>query len=152
MSYQCELINHPAQNVLSIRTHAAVPDLPTVLPQLFGAVAQYMGQLGQPITGAPLVAYYNMDMQNMDIEVGYPVAQKLPGQGNIQFSQMAGGKAAACLYIGPYDQIQRAYETLTQWMQAHSYEGTGVCYEVYLNDPAQNPPEALQTQIMFLIK
>ena len=152
MSYPCEIIDHPAQRVLSIRTHAAMQDLPAVIGQSFGAVAQYLGQLGQPPAGAPVVGYYNMDMQNLDLEIGYPVARKLPGQGNIQPSEMSGGKAAACLYTGPYDKIQLAYQALTEWMQAHGHEGTGVCYEVYLNDPAQVPPEALQTQIMFLIK
>jgi effector-binding domain-containing protein len=154
MSYKFEIINHPAQRVLSIRTHAAMQDLPVVIPQSFGAVAQYLGQLGQAPAGAPLVAYYSSDaaMQNMDIEIGCPVGKVLPGQGNIQPSEMPGGKAVACLHVGPYNQLQTAYQAIMQWMQAQGYEGTGICYEVYLNDPAQIPPEALQTQIVFLIK
>jgi effector-binding domain-containing protein len=152
MSYKCEVIDRPTQLALTIRTHAAVQDLPAVLGQAYGAIGQYLSQIGQMAAGAPFVAYYNMDMQNLDIEIGYPVAQKLPGQGNIQPSMTVGGKAAACLHIGPYDKIQLAYEALMQWMQAQGYEGSGVCYEVYLNDPAQTPPEALQTQVVFLLK
>jgi effector-binding domain-containing protein len=154
MSYKYEVINHPAQRVLSIRTHAAMKDLPVVLPQSFDAIAQYICDLGQQPAGAPVVAYYSSDpdMQNLEIEIGYPVAQTLPGQGNIQLSEMSGGKAAACLYVGPYDKIQAAYEALMHWMQTQGHEGTGVCYEVYLNDPEQTPPEALETQIVFLIK
>ncbi len=154
MSYKFELINHPTQRVLSIRTHAAMKDLPVILPKSLDAVAQYICDLGQQPTGAPGVAYYSSDpeMQHKDIEIGYPVAQELPGQGNIQFSEMSGGKAATCLYVGPYTQLPSAYEAFMQWMQAQGYEATGVCYEVYLNDPEQTPPEALETQIVFLIK
>ena len=151
MSYQCELIDHPTQRALSIRTHAAVQDLPTIIGPAYGAITQYLGQLGQQPVGAPFVAYYNMDMQNLDIEIGYPVAQKLTGLGNIQPSMVAGGKAAACLHVGPYDTLPAAYQALMEWMGAKGYEGT-ICYEVYLNDPAQTPPEALQTQIVFLLK
>ena len=81
MSYKFEVINHPAQRVLSIRTRAAMKDLPVVLPKSFDAVAQYICDLGQQPAGAPVVGYYSSDpeMQNMEIEIGYPVAQTLPG-------------------------------------------------------------------------
>jgi effector-binding domain-containing protein len=152
MSYNCEVIDRPAQPVLSIRTRGAAQDLPAILGQAYGAIAQYLGQLGQAPAGAPFVAYYNMDMQNVDMEIGFPVAKPLAGKGNIQASEIPGGKAGTCLYIGPYDKMVPAYETLTQWMQAQGYTPTGVSYEIYLNDPQQVPPEALQTQIVFPIK
>ncbi len=46
MSYNFEVINHPAQHVLSIRTHAGMKDLPVILPQSMDAVAQYICDLG----------------------------------------------------------------------------------------------------------
>jgi effector-binding domain-containing protein len=153
MSYTpCELLNRPAQPVLSIRTHTSVKNLPAVVGQSFGAIAQYLGQLGQAPTGAPFAAYYNMDMENLDVELGYPVAKKVPGQGNIQPSEIPGGKAGACVYTGPYDQMPPAYEALTTWMKAQGHEATGVSYEFYLNAPDVVPPDALQTQIVFPIK
>ncbi len=149
MSYTCELIDRPAQPVLSIRTQTAVKDLSAVLGQAYGAIAEYLGQLGQQPTGAPFVAYYNMDMQNLDMEIGFPVAGQLPGQGNIQPNTILGCKAAVCLHVGPYDKLQAAYQVLMGWMQAQGHEPTGVVYEMYLNDPQVTPPEALQTQIVF---
>ena len=41
MSYQCEVKEQPAQKTLSIRTRAAVQDLPRLLEEGFGAIAQY---------------------------------------------------------------------------------------------------------------
>jgi effector-binding domain-containing protein len=152
MPYTCEVIQRPAQHALTVRTRAAVQDLPKVLGQAYGAIAQYLGQLGQPPAGAPFVAYHNMDFQNLDIEIGYPVAGKLPGQGTIQPSEIPGGRAAACLHVGPYDQMKPAYDALMAWIPAHGYEAAGACYEVYLNDPGQTPPEALQTQAVFPLK
>jgi effector-binding domain-containing protein len=37
-------------------------------------------------------------------------------------------------------------------MKSKGYEVTGVCYEIYLNDPQRTPPESLQTQIVFPIQ
>ena len=152
MSYNCELLERPAQPVLSIRTHAAVQNLPQVLGQSYGAIAQYLGQIGQQPAGAPFVAYYNMDMQNLDIEIGFPVAGQVSGQGEIQAGEIPGGKLLTCLHIGPYDKSTAAYEAMQQWLDANACEATGVAYEFYLNDPTVTPPDALQTQILFPLK
>lgn len=152
MSYNCELIEQLARPALAMRARAAVQDLPRVLGEAYGAVMQYLGPLGEAPAGPPYVAYFNEDMQNLDIEAGFPVARPLPGQGKLQAVEIPGGKAASCLYVGPYSDCGPAYEALTKWMRDHGYEPTGVAYEIYLNDPQQTPPEALQTQIVFPLK
>ncbi len=81
MSYQCELVNRSTQPTLTIRTRTAVQNLPQVLGPAYGAILQYAGQLGVQPCGAPFVAYHNMDMQDLDIEIGFPFAQELTGLG-----------------------------------------------------------------------
>ena len=152
MSYQCELLNRSAQPTLAICTRTAVQNLPQVLGQAYGAIMQYVGPLGAQPCGAPFVAYYNMDMQDLDIEIGFPFAQELAGQGEIQAGEIPGGKAATCLHIGPYDQVRGAYEALQKWFGSHRYIPTGVAYEFYLNDPQTTPPSELQTQVVFPLK
>lgn len=152
MSYQCKLIDQSAQPVASIRTQAAMENLPKILGQSYGAIAQYLGQIGQFPAGEPFAAYYNMDMQNLDLEIGFPVAGKITGKDNIQPGEIPAGKAVTCLHVGPYDKIEKAYEAIDRWMKANHVEPSGVCYEFYLNDPQQTPPEALETRIMFPLK
>ena len=77
MSYHCEVKEQPVQKTLSIRTRAAVQDLPQVFGEGYGAIAQYLGELGEQPIGPPFAAYYNMDMDNLDVEFGFPVARPL---------------------------------------------------------------------------
>ena len=63
------------------------------------------------------MAYYNMDMQDLDIEAGFPVSRGLSGKGDIQTGEIPGGKVATCLYTGPYSDIEPAYNALSQWMK-----------------------------------
>jgi effector-binding domain-containing protein len=149
MSYQCELVDRSAQPTLFIRTRTAVQDLPRVVGQAYGAIMQYAGSLGVQPCGAPFVAYHNMDMQDLDIEVGFPFAQELTGHGNIQVGGIPGGQAVTCMHIGPYDQVGGAYEAVQKWVEANSYIPVGVAYEFYLNDPQTTPPAELQTQVVF---
>ena len=41
-------------------------------------IAQYLAEQSEQPAGAPFVAYYNMDMQNLDVEIGFPVTACLP--------------------------------------------------------------------------
>lgn len=152
MTYTCKIEDRPAQAVLAIRTRTAVQNLPQLLGQAYGTIMQHLMQLGEQPAGAPFVAYYNEDMQNLDIAIGFPVARKLPGQDTIQAGEMPAGRMATCLHVGPYDKVEPAYAALTQWIGEQGYQATGVAYEVYLNDPQQTPPEMLQTQILFPLK
>ena len=79
MSYKCELNEQATQPALSIRTRTPVQDIPQVLGKAYGAIAQYLGELGEQPVGPPFAAYYNMDMQNLDIEIGFPAAVKNSG-------------------------------------------------------------------------
>ena len=152
MTYQCEIKDQPAQPTLSIRTRSAASQLTQLFGQTFGAIMQYLGELGEYPVGAPFGAYYNMDMQDLDIAIGFPVSKPLPDRGEIKSGALPAGKIAVTLHIGPYDAIAPAYEALTQYMQANGCTPSGIAYEFYLSDPQTTPPDQIQTQIMFPLK
>ena len=152
MTYNCELIDQPTQPTLSIRTTTSIKELPNELGRAYGAIGQYLGQMGEQPTGAPYAAYFTFDMESMDIEIGFPVKSTLPGQDEIQSGEIPAGKVAQCLYTGPYNKIEPAYNALTAYVEEQGYEATGVAYEFYLNDPGEVEPEQLLTQIVFRLK
>lgn len=149
MTIHCETVQQPDRRVLSIRTHSSVNDLPQTLGQCFGRVGQYLGELGEQPADAPFVAYYNLDMENLDMEIGFPVARELPGKEDIQPGIIPAGKEAVCIYVGPYAEMPPAYEALTAWVEQEGCKPSGVAYEFYLNSPAEVPPDQLITRIVF---
>ena len=152
MTYTCEAVEKERQPVLSIRTRIPVERLPEALGNGYRSVYQYLSELGQPPQGPPFVAYYNMDMQDLDIEIGCPVGHDLPGKEDVQSGEIPAGKFATTLYTGPYPGMPPAYQALTEWVQAQGYQPTGVVYEHYLNDPGITPPEELKTLIVFPLR
>ena len=152
MSYKCEIKEQPTQPTLTIRKKTSIKDISQVLGKAFGEIIIHIMGLGEQPSGPPFVAYYNMDMQNLDIEIGFPVSKKLSGKGDIKSNEIPGGKFATCLHIGPYDKVEAAYSALTDWIKNNGYESTGVAYEIYVNDPRETPPQELETQIMFPLK
>ena len=152
MSYQCELKQQSVQPVLSIRTRAAVQDLPGVMGAAYDSIMAYLMELGEQPVDAPFTAYYNMDMQDLDMEIGFPVGKTLPTKGKVQASSLPEGQYAVCVHTGPYSAIEPAYTALNEWISQKGLEATGVAYEFYLNDPSETAPDELQTRIMFPLK
>lgn len=146
-----ELIEQKEQPVLSVRTRTPVGNLTAVLGKAYGAIFTYLGQMGENPVGAPFVAYFNMDMQDLDVEIGIPVSKPIPGKGEVKQSSIPAGKQASCVYKGPYAEIGPAYDALTKWIADSKQIPAGVCYEFYLNSPGEVPDSELLTKIVFLL-
>lgn len=152
ISDACKLIELPEQPVLSIRTTIAVGDMPAVLGRAYAEIMEQIAAQGEYPAGMPFVAYYNLDMQALDIEIGFPTHRRLPGKGAVQPSIIPAGPAATCEYTGPYEELEPAYHALNTWIAERGFEPTGVCYEYYLNGPEDSPPSGYKTRIVFPLK
>jgi effector-binding domain-containing protein len=148
----CEIKQQPAQPVLSIRARTAVQNLPVLIGQTCERVIQHLQGLGEAPSGDLFVTYYNMDMQDLDVEIGFTLSKSLPGAGDIQAGTIPAGKVATCVYTGPYEKMIPAYEALNDCIKENGLEPTGTSYEYYLNGPPETPPEAFQTRIVLPIK
>jgi len=152
MSYQCEVREQGPDATMTVRTRTPVSQLPQVLGQAYGEIAAYLGSLGEQPAGPPFVAYHNMDMQDLDIEIGFPTRKPLPVRGKMQPGALPKGKIATCLHTGPYQDIPAAYDALSRWIDENGYTATGLAIEFYLNDPQTTPPDQLQTQVVLPLR
>lgn len=152
MDYKFELSEPPAQPVLSIRTRTAVGNLPQELGQAYGAIIQYLHEIGEEPVEAAFAAYYNMDMEDLDVEMGFPVPRPLAGKGEIKAGQIPAGKQVSYLYKGPYMQMEPVYNAMYQWITEKGFTPTGVSYEFYYNSPLEVPESELLTRIVFPVK
>lgn len=152
MQYQFFLEEKESQPTIAIRTRTALVNLPQVLGKAYEDIMNYLSEIGVQPSGAPYVGYFNTDMQDLDIECGLPVAQPIAGTNELKPSEIPAGKQVSCLYTGPYNQIEPAYNAIMEWIPANGYTPTGVCYEFYLNNPAETPESELLTRIVFLLK
>jgi len=152
MSEQFQLNELKEQPVLSVRTRTPVTNLPQEIGKTYGAIAAYLEELGEAPADAPFTAYYNMDMDDLDVEMGFPVSKPLPSRDNIQANIIPAGKQASYMYKGAYAQMGSAYEALSGWVAAQGLEPTGISYEYYFNAPGEVPDDELLTKIVFLLK
>lgn len=141
-----------AQPVLCIRTKTSVDKLPQLIGESYMKMANYLQELHEQPAGVPYTAYFNMDMKNLDVELGFPVLKSLPGHGEIKSGELPAGRVASAQYKGPYSAMHGAYDEILKWIAGKGYQPKGVFYEYYYNSPQEVPESELLTKIVIPLK
>ena len=149
MDPHCEVTDHPEQPTLTVKATIGVRELPQFLGKAYEAIVRYLGTLGLYPAGAPFCIYYNMDMNDLQVEAGFPVQAGLQGQEEVQPGTLPAGRWVSCLHRGPYHTLPAAYDAVNAWMAGNNHQPSGAVIEFYLTDPNTTPPDAMQTQIVF---
>ncbi len=152
MDYNIELKERSSQPVLSIRETTSMDKLPQEIGRAYGSIMQYLTELGEQPAEAPYTAYYNLDMEHLDVEMAFPVSRELSGRGEIKAAELPAGRYVECLYKGPYDGMVPVYEAMNRWIAEKGLEATGTAYEVYCNTPGEVPVSELLTRIMLPVR
>jgi effector-binding domain-containing protein len=152
MSYDLSIEDQPRLGTVVARTRTAAKDLSDVLGREYGRIMQGLTRQGLLPSGPPFVIYKNMDMDDLDLEVGFPIKCPFAPEDGLEAGEIPACRVVTCLYTGPYTGIGEAYDGLMSWMEEHHFEGTGLAYEFYLNNPAETPASQLKTDIRIPLK
>lgn len=150
--YKCIKETIFEQKTLVMRKRCSVEDLPATLGATYGEIMNYLISIDKQASGMPFIAYYNMDMSNMDLAIGFPISEDIAEKDGIIMDCMPAGDYAVTMHIGAYDKLNEAYSAISEWMAEQKLMPVGVVFELYLNDPGAVLEEALETKIMFLLK
>jgi len=152
MNFEITLMEQGKQNTLSIRQRTNLESLPGLIGEVYMKILKYMEELGLTPTEAPFTAYYNLDMNDLDVEMGFPVDKAYPGKEDIFAGVIPEGKYVTSMYKGPYAEMEKPYNDIEKWLKDNNYETTGMCYEIYYNSPMDVPESELLTKIMMPLK
>lgn len=152
MEFKIELNEQTTQPVLAIRKTTSVQNLPQEIGVAYEKIIQYLNSLGEKPVDVPFVAYYNMDMENLQVEMGFPVGKPLDAIDDIVPGEIPAGRQISCMYKGAYSEMGPAYEEMMKWVGENGYTARGVSYEFYYNSPREVAESELLTKIVFPLK
>lgn len=145
------LLEQPEQNVLSIRTTIHFNDYPNTAKEAYKKIMKYAELNELLLSGGPYVCYHNADLENLDVEMGFPVAKPVLGNYDIAGYTIPVQKVVTGIFLGAYEDTDPLMYEIMQWIKKHGYEQQGKIYNYYLNDEDRNANELL-TQIVVPIK
>src|SRR5690349_12728473 len=106
------------------------------IQEMFEIVETYVaGFEGARADKPPFSIYYDDDYRETDVdaEVAVPLKYAIPENEQIRVRQLPRRSSVACVvHVGEYADIDRAYNALLAWIDAHDYQMTGPIREIYL--------------------
>jgi effector-binding domain-containing protein len=150
-----ETINKESEIAVAVKFEAVeFTKMAEIMVEGYQKLMTYVAKCGKQPAGAPYCKYTNgrEDFMKWDIELGFPVSEPLPEQGEIYMSKTCTGKAITAIHKGAYKDIEKTYAPLMQYIAENKLESTGVYYDYYLNNPADTPESELLTKVVFPIK
>jgi len=146
------LIQQPACHTLTIRkTINFMTEFSEFASCSFDKITKHLDNLNELPGGAPIDCFHNMDLGNLDVEIGFPVANHLSGKDDIDANTLPSQKAVTAIDLVPYEKQDPMLEELFAWIQSNGYEMQGEVYYQYLND-AERPENELLTRMILPIK
>jgi effector-binding domain-containing protein len=144
---EISLKKEAAQPVVYIRTHTSIDRLPELIGESYSKIMNYMQEVGAQPSGEPYTAYYTLDMQDLDVEMGFPIGKPLPSRDDIKTRDILPGQVASFMYKGPYSGMEPVYGEMFAWIAKKGLKPQGVYYEYYYNSPQDVPESELLTRI-----
>ena len=159
MTTEPKLEQRDAQHYVAIRTQVPMNEIASVVP-LHGEVMAFLQRQGAAPSGAPFFRYIVVDMEGLlDMEIGWPVASAVPGEGRVSAGVFPAGRYATVLHTGHPAELEAVTGSLLAWADENgvswktSDNGTvwAARIEHYLTDPADEPDmNKWQTELAFL--
>ena len=116
--------------------------------QSFDKITKHLENLNELLGGDPIVCFHNMDLEKLDVEVGFPVANPIEGKDEIISKQIPSQKIITTIDLGPYEKQDPTLEEIFTWIQKNGYEMQGQIYYQYLNDTERSENEFLTKMII----
>lgn len=152
MSYLFQVVETEPQAAVVIRKVTSANNLPTVVEETFSTIVEYISKKEGLSLGAAFIAYYSMDENNLEVEIGFPVSEEIPGEGDIVCTKIPGGKRVVGYYKGSYAYMTYLYDEMLKWILLKGLEPSSLVYEYYFNSPQNVSENELLTKIEFLLK
>ncbi|MEZ4615417.1 MAG: GyrI-like domain-containing protein [Caldilineaceae bacterium] len=153
--------NRAVQPYVAIRRTVKMGGIGRVLPPLLDEVLAWLQAERIRPVGAPFFRYWQtyLDANRFVVDVGWPVAEAVTGEGDIIGGMLPAGQYAVILNTGPFDNLFNAYNALFDWAEENdiswqiSADKTwGARVEHYLTDPTDEPdPQQWQAEIVLLV-
>lgn len=152
MTYEIEVKEVPDQLIASVHRRASMTTVGKEVPEAFHELAEAVAQIGFG-TGMPGVEYLGEvgSDTDWDMEIFMPVRERFEPPEGMRIRTLPGGRCAATVHHGPYDELGAAYEALTSWIARSEYRTAGPPRELFLNDPSDVGQEEALTEILFPI-
>ena len=126
-----------AESLLTAVVPLVAPNdqLKSVIGPAIGEVAMALKQCAVMPCGALFVLVKSRRDGVVDLEVGFPVPERVAPSGRVVPSQLPAARVARALYTGSYEGLAAAWAELDRWVASQELCASEVGWEFYVRGP-----------------
>jgi hypothetical protein len=151
MPHTVRLEQLAAQPLAVVRRQARADELSRVVPEACGLVWNALRALKVSGAGRHVAVYWDCVI---NLEVGVELPEPFAGDGGeVVGSATPAGLVAATTHFGPYQQLGKAHQAVTQWCAANGHTPAGPNWEIYGHwlDDWNADPSRIRTDVFYLL-
>lgn len=159
MAEQPSIVQRTEQPYVAIKAFVTMQTIGEALPALHHEVRNWLVSQDVQPAGRPFFKYNVIDMEReLEVEVGFPVAAPVPGDGRVLAAVLPAGRYATLWHTGHPKTLVGATEALFEWAarQGLTWDVTsepegqrwGSRLEIYHDEPGQDMND-WQTELAF---
>jgi AraC family transcriptional regulator len=138
---------------LYVRRQAARSEVSKTLAECFGIVFEHCMKSGIELAGFPLARYPVVGAGLLTMEAGVPLVKPASPVGEMQYTELPGGRVVFAVHGGPYDDLGDTHAAIERWIQDKGLQVAGPHWEWYVTDPGEHPdPKDWRTHIYYPIE
>lgn len=147
------IVNLEPKQAIAIRDHSTAAGLGKKYGEIYGELSEIIKKQDLEVTDHPLGIYHSFTQEDVDMEGAIVVKGNPKPEGRMHVINTYKGKALRGDFYGPYDKLQEGWDATVAYAKENNMETTWPCFEIYVNDPGNEPnPSKLHTEIYLPIK
>jgi GyrI-like small molecule binding domain len=140
---ECGIVTVERRLTAVARAQARIAEIPQVQRSLRGKINVVLGSLDVGPLGPTCTLWRPLPDGRLDLEPGILIARAFEPVGEVVPSALPAGRAAHLLYVGPYEGLSGAWQTLLAWCKQNELELAGINWEIYENKDSAPPETSL---------
>jgi effector-binding domain-containing protein len=127
-----------AQRAIAERETTTPDGIAAAVDRTFPKLFALLGEQGIAGGGPPYIRYLATG-ETFEMELGVLLPDDAPAVNGATEVSLPAGRVAVLRHVGPYDGLPAACERLGQWVAAQGERSGGPFWELYVNDPREEP-------------
>jgi len=133
------IVELPERQAAVIRIEGTTADLPALMGEAFELTSKAIEASGAEFAGEPFARYDALG-ERISAEAGFPYRGTLRQTERVYKSTLPGGRAVTTRHVGPYENLDVAWDRGQAWIREQGLTMTGTPWECYLTDPSEPGP------------
>lgn len=113
----------PEMKVLSIRrTIHFFEEYSDFMGEANDKIIELIEEVDSYPSSGPIVCFHNFDLEKLDVEIGFEIAESIVGKGEVNYSVLPSRTVVKAIDQGPYVEQDPTLEDLMKWISENDYQ------------------------------